>query len=1478
MKGRGLTKSIATLAGLSLALSACLNGAPQDKDEKKEEASAPLGAGGRVRGVTTFSPSSTQSSTALFVPGTDTVLSLWKAQLTFFGTSYDASAALALTLVPGTIVSNPDLVPLSPLLAFRATDEGAATLTRADVATQLKVETILDRKIDPEDVVALIILGRGTATEERYALLPSDLSIVERADGSSLVTFSTRDADFAYAVAASTGGRVPATYSPYPNVPPDNAEFAANGSEVSDAPAEARLTWTPSEGSRVGYLLAVAYDGDVPPEGCTGGTVLPAAEIVETRTTFPIKASSDTYFARALEDGKLATFRLCSLNARTPADASPGITASLQLPARALATLAGSPANPANAAALSVVVAGDDVTHYKYALLGEEAAASPTGCADASYSADWIAVATWITDALTEGAHRLCVVGKISATNAQLASGATEIGFTIDHTAPEAFTIAAATTPTNDTTPAFSWSASIGAATYDVSIATDAACAVRVQSENQALLTYTATTLADGDYWLCVTALDAATNETPATNTSWPFEVDTQPPTFTSLALANAAADTYLTLAEHAASTALVGTLTAAEYALAEYDLVAATTACDVALTYGAIPMSDDAGFDADGLYKVCVELTDDAGNVTYGASATMTLDTVVPAFTSLTGATSAVDGFLNIVEHAASTDLVTAVVGSGHDAADYAVVANATACSGVGTWGALPRSDAAAFVVSEASYKVCVRLTDLAGNPAAYGASLAIVYDVTPPTLTSLTNANDALDGFLNLAERTFTGVVGTAVAGGSAAETFALVPAATACTSGLPYGAMPTSDSTTFGADGVYKVCARLVDTAGNPTYASDATFVLDTLVPGFTSLARANAAADGFVSIADHLLTTDLAGSVSGTGYDTAAYSLEEFATACSGVAVFAAMPKADDPRFAVSESDYKVCVRLSDAAGNPPAFGPTSAITYDVTPPTLTSLDNADEAADGYLNLAERVATGDLGAAVSAGSVADAFVLVPSATACTNLLTYGAMPKSDSTAFVGDGAYKVCASLVDAAGNPTYDSDATFFLDTQAPSAFTITAPATNDHTPTVTWTDPTDATDYDVALDDSSGCGTALQNYSGVVTLSQTMTTLGDATYYVCVSALDAAGNATPATNTNLSFALTTGTWTATDTIAAPTARSGARAVWAGDRMIVWGGYSGAAYLAAGAEYAPAGDVWTPVEVTNEPSLRGHHVAVWTGAAMFVWGGSDGAVLGDGGMYDPAALAGSKWSAVAGGGPSARREAAAVWSGTTVLVFGGHDGTTPVATGGVYDPTGLGTWSTLDVTGGQAPAARESAGGVWTGAKMIVWGGKNGTGVNTGSIYDPTQAVGSRWTTITTTDAPSGRWGHSMIWTGTRLIVFGGTGNGTNRLADGGIYDPAMDDWEPLSTTEGPTARMDHVASWDGTRMYVFGGHDGTTAVAGGGAYRPASGAWTVPRLQLTGAPGARFGAACVWTGTQMLVWGGDTGSGKVNSGGRFTPP
>jgi N-acetylneuraminic acid mutarotase len=354
------------------------------------------------------------------------------------------------------------------------------------------------------------------------------------------------------------------------------------------------------------------------------------------------------------------------------------------------------------------------------------------------------------------------------------------------------------------------------------------------------------------------------------------------------------------------------------------------------------------------------------------------------------------------------------------------------------------------------------------------------------------------------------------------------------------------------------------------------------------------------------------------------------------------------------------------------------------------------------------------------------------------------------------------------------------------------------------------------------------------------------------------------------TNTGGNYDPTTDAWQATSIVNAPTGVSGHSAVWTGSRMLIWGGSNGTQDVATGALYNPTTNSWSAVSTTNAPTARDRHSALWTGSMVVVWGGTgnDGMSVNTGARYNPTT---NSWTPTSvGTAPRPRSGATAVWTGTQMIIWGGYNGAGYLGTGGRYDPV---TDSWLPTTLVFAPSARSGHTAVWTGQEMVIFGGGFANApLSTAERYSPATDT---WVGIPPSTI-AGRYGHTAVWTGTSMLVWGGFVQGPTdpvMTNTGGRYDPVSNNWTPLSTTNAPSPRaVAHGAVWTGTRMLIWGGGIGENT---GGLYDPSTDTWTPTTT--TNAPILDQAPSLVWAGTQALVWGRTTASPPQPAGGRYNP-
>jgi hypothetical protein len=350
---------------------------------------------------------------------------------------------------------------------------------------------------------------------------------------------------------------------------------------------------------------------------------------------------------------------------------------------------------------------------------------------------------------------------------------------------------------------------------------------------------------------------------------------------------------------------------------------------------------------------------------------------------------------------------------------------------------------------------------------------------------------------------------------------------------------------------------------------------------------------------------------------------------------------------------------------------------------------------------------------------------------------------------------------------------------------------------------------------------------------------------------------------------------TNDTWTPTSTAAtAPTGRIFHSAVWTGAEMIVWGGntsfspYVGQA-VNTGGRYTPATDTWVPTASSADtPFPRERHSATWTGREMIIWGGGyrvdpsqPAILLNTGGRYDPVT---DTWAATSTGAnvPLANWKHAAVWSGRELIVWGPAG--INITSGGRYDPL-LDSWRATS-PGPNMLGGDPSLPSVWTGTEMMLW-----RSPSPGARYAP---LTDTWSEIASSpDVPRVNFGNTAVWTGTEMIVWGGCCDANG--GGGGRYDPSTDRWTPTSVgANAASPRALHTAVWTGSEMIIWGGATNNPILYpmnSGGRYDPSTDSWTGITIGAD-TPTPRTDHTAVWTGTEMIVWGG---SPITSTGGRY---
>ncbi len=326
----------------------------------------------------------------------------------------------------------------------------------------------------------------------------------------------------------------------------------------------------------------------------------------------------------------------------------------------------------------------------------------------------------------------------------------------------------------------------------------------------------------------------------------------------------------------------------------------------------------------------------------------------------------------------------------------------------------------------------------------------------------------------------------------------------------------------------------------------------------------------------------------------------------------------------------------------------------------------------------------------------------------------------------------------------------------------------------------------------------------------------------------------------------------------------PIPRAGGMATaWTGRLLVAWGGGSGGGgnwqSSAAGAAYDPTADRWETLPPAPVPGRIGAS-AVWTGREVLVWGGQAGpdTIFADGAAYDPEA---KRWRTLPPAPTGPRTGHQAVWTGHEMVVWGGYGRCCPIDSvihdpaAAAYDPA-TNRWRRIaDVpppwSGDDGFAATVAVDG-----RPFVWRrGKLGA-------YDPAT---DRWSEVAGAPpigpVPPG----STIDPVTLAAAAGGdvfTWVGNAGHLAGAAWRPSTSAWRPAAPLDAQTGSTIVAAGPD--RLFVAAGQSARIL-----EYRIADNRWS--ELPLPPFP-TRSDATLAWTGSELLVWGGNGDEGPEMDG------
>jgi len=134
--------------------------------------------------------------------------------------------------------------------------------------------------------------------------------------------------------------------------------------------------------------------------------------------------------------------------------------------------------------------------------------------------------------------------------------------------------------------------------------------------------------------------------------------------------------------------------------------------------------------------------------------------------------------------------------------------------------------------------------------------------------------------------------------------------------------------------------------------------------------------------------------------------------------------------------------------------------------------------------------------------------------------------------------------------------------------------------------------------------------------------------------------------------------------------------------------------------------------------------------------------------------------------------------------------------------------------------------------------------------------------------------PVTRASSAAVWTSSFLVVWGGdTGNDAVHHADGAIYDAASARWHRLPAAPVSGSSQAGIV-WTGKEVLVWGGIGDGYLSNDGARLDPVRRRWRrLPPSPLS----SRIPVATVWTGTELLVWGETARERPVRDGAAYDP-
>jgi YVTN family beta-propeller protein len=672
---------------------------------------------------------------------------------------------------------------------------------------------------------------------------------------------------------------------------------------------------------------------------------------------------------------------------------------------------------------------------------------------------------------------------------------------------------------TNDNTPALVGAAEPGSTVELFSGSTSLGTTVANTAGEWSI---TSPVLADGPHVITAVAHDAATN-TSVASSPLDLTVDTLAPAASSAPNLVAASDTGSSDADDVtgqASPTFDGTAEA-NSTVELFDgqtLLAAGTADAVggwSITIGSL---------ADGTHAITARTKDPAGNVGPASTAlSVTVDTAAPSSPAAPDLDTASDSGASSADNL-TNDSTPTFNGAAEPNSTVTLFRGGAslATTTAGSDGAWTLTTSA---IADGVHAITVAATDAAGNVGGASAALSLTVDTAAPTAPAAPDLDSASDTGSSSSDNVTSDSTATFSGTAEPGSVASIYSGATPLGTTTADGAGTWSFTSGVLADGVHSIAVIATDAAGNAGTASTALAVtVDTAAPSALAAPDLDTASDSGASNTDDL-TNDGTPSFTGTADPNSTVTLFRGGTSL-GTTTADLGGAWSITAASIPDGVHAITAAATDAAGNVGGASAALSVTVDTAAPATPAAPDLDLASDTGISSSDNVTndgtpsftgTAEPNSIVTLFRGGDSLGTTTAGSGGAWFLTTAAIP---------DGVHAITVAATDAAGNVGGASAAlSLTVDTAAPTA--PAAPDLDSASDTGSSSSDDLTSDSTATFSGTAEPGSVASIYSGATPLgtaaadgagtwSFTSPVLAEGAHSITVRAIDAAGNAGPA--------------------------------------------------------------------------------------------------------------------------------------------------------------------------------------------------------------------------------------------------------------------------------------------------------------------------------------------------------------------------